>query len=127
MFTFRRAPTYAPLVRSAFGLLLVASLLAACGLVGLDTAGRWCGWSGTRLAFDGHTTLADADLPHGDIGPDQGGELVVTAEPVPLPGGAPDFSAPPTDPPTARMYCFHPEGSNMVVRGVLPDGWQPPE
>jgi hypothetical protein len=114
-------------VRSAVFLVLLSLMVGGCGLVGLDTAGRWCGWSGVRLAFDGRTTLADAGLPQGDVPSDQSGELVVTADPVPLPGGAPEFSAAPTDPPSARMYCFHPEGGNMVVRGVLPDGWQPPD
>lgn len=84
-------------------------------------------WSGIAFAFQGHTTLAEAGLPHGDIRPDEPGELIVTADPVPvLNGAAPDFSAAPTEPRRARMYCFHPDGTNMSVRGELPVGWQPP-
>jgi hypothetical protein len=93
----------------------------------LDTAGRWCGWAGTDLAFEAHTTLADAGLPDSaEVGPDQLGDLVVTVEPVPLPQSAPEFSAQPTGSLMARMYCFHPDGSNTAIRGVLPDGWTPP-
>lgn len=114
-------------VRYAATLLILAIVLGGCGFLGLGTAGGWCNWSGTRIAFQGHTTLEDASLPDSpEVGPAQFGELVVTADPVPLPGLIPEFSAPPTDPPSARMYCFHPDGSNVELRGVLPNGWSPP-
>jgi hypothetical protein len=114
-------------VRRAGTLLVLALAVAGCSHLGLDAAGRWCEWAGVPLAFQGHTTLAAAGLQSGpEASADQPGDLVVTAEPVPIPQAAPDFSAPPTSPPEARMYCFHPEGSNIAIRGVLPDGWQPP-
>ena len=115
-------------MRRTATLLILAVTLGACGVLGLDTAGRWCGWAGTDLAFEAHTTLADAGLPDSsEVGADQLGDLVVTAEPVELPqGGPPEFSAQPTGPILARMYCFHPDGSNTAIRGVLAEGWQPP-
>ena len=114
-------------MRSKAIAVLLAIGVAGCAFVGLDTASRWCSWSGIAFAFQGHTTLGEAGLPSGGVDPDEPGELIVTADPVPvITGAAPDFSAPPTEPRQARMYCFHPDDSNTSVRGELPDGWQPP-
>jgi hypothetical protein len=92
-------------------------------LFGFDTVDCW---NPTELAYHAHTTLAEAGLPPSAEAGDRQGSLAVTADPVPLPQ-APSLNSPRSDPPTARMYCFHPDGSELWVRGQLPDGWVPPE
>ena len=109
-------------VRCAVDLLACAALLGGCSAFGFDTANCF---DPTEVAYQGHTTLAEAGLPPSTEAGGQLGSLSVTANPVPLPQ-APSLSSPGTDPPMARMYCFHPDGSQLWVRGQLPEGWVPP-
>jgi hypothetical protein len=107
--------------------VMIGIVLAGCGVPGFESTAQRCGWGDVRLAYEAHTTLADVGLTVTEVQANQRGDLIVTAEEIPLPNAVPNFSAPPATPPSARQFCFHPDGSNMTVAGVLPNGWSPPE
>lgn len=84
---------------------------------------------GARIEYHEHTTLTEAGLPTGNSAARgrQPGELWVTADAVLLPQGGADLSSPRPEPPKARMYCFHADGGDGWMTGVLPNGWSPPD
>lgn len=127
----RRRPRITELVAVT---VVVASIGVAVALLGppqlLGGAPTECMYlGGARIAYDAHTTLTEAGLPTGGSGARGGqlGQLWVTADPVLLPQGGPDSSGPPQEPRKARMFCFHPDGSDGWMTGVLPNGWHIPD
>jgi hypothetical protein len=111
----------------ALQVVVIGLALAGCGLPGFQSVAQLCGWGDVRLAYEAHTTLADVGLTETEVQSHERGDLIVSADAIPLPHAAPNFSAAATTPPSARQFCFHPDGSNMTVAGILPNGWGPPE
>jgi hypothetical protein len=104
--------------------LLLAVILAGCGLLGPDPGDAACGFGRGETSYHAHTTLGDAGLPTVDVPADSPGDLWVSANEIELPHGVLDSSQPP---PMARVFCFHPDSSNETLRGALPSGWSPPD